>query len=77
VPVVDLERGDVERILDEDGREVLRLLFQDHLSLRAEREKAAVGRSAAQMVSSGPRCGALGVSSARSSATSTSIGSRS
>jgi hypothetical protein len=37
----DLEHGEVERVLESDGRDVLRLLLQDHLFLRAEREKAA------------------------------------
>ena len=38
----DLEHGEVERVLEAEGRDVLRLLLQDHLLLRAEREKAAV-----------------------------------
>jgi len=38
----NLDHGDVERILEVDGREVLRLLFQDHLDLRAVRDRATV-----------------------------------
>lgn len=38
-----LSHGDVERVIASDGREVLRALMQDHLDLRAEREKATAG----------------------------------
>jgi len=37
-----LEHGDVERVIESESREVLRLLMQDHLDLRAEREKTTV-----------------------------------
>jgi hypothetical protein len=37
----NLNHGELERLLDSDGRELLRRLLQDHLLLRAEREKQA------------------------------------
>ncbi len=43
-----MSHSGVESVLDVDGKEILRLLFQDHLALRAERETppstALVGR---------------------------------
>ena len=38
----DLDHGEVERLIDSEGLEVLRLLMQDHLDLRAERERSTV-----------------------------------
>lgn len=37
-----LDHGDVERVIESEGREVLRRLMQDHLDLRAERERSTV-----------------------------------
>ncbi len=37
----DLNHADVERLLDSDGRELLRCLYQDHLDLRGVRDTAA------------------------------------
>lgn len=37
----DLDHGELERLIETDGREILRLLYQDHLDLRAERERVA------------------------------------
>lgn len=36
-----LEHGELERRIDDDGRKVLCQLFQDHLDLRADRERRA------------------------------------
>lgn len=38
----ELDHGEVERRIDSGGRELLRRMMQDHLDLRAEREKVAV-----------------------------------
>lgn len=38
--VLGLDHGEVETIVEEDGREVLRLIFQEHLDLRAVAEGA-------------------------------------
>src|SRR5687768_11421507 len=37
-----LDHAALEDLIDSKGREVMRLLMQDHLELRAEREKATV-----------------------------------
>lgn len=39
----DLDHGELERRVQDGGRELMRSLMQDHLDLRAEREKAAIG----------------------------------
>jgi len=38
----ELDHGALERLVESDGRELLRALVDDHLALRTEREKAAV-----------------------------------
>ena len=37
-----LQHGEVEELIEDEGRELLRALFQDHLDLRAAREEARV-----------------------------------
>lgn len=37
-----LTHGEVERLIEDDGRELLRLLMQDHVHLRAVKEKASI-----------------------------------
>ena len=37
-----LDHGAIEQLIEQEGREVLRQLMQDHLDLRTEREKSAV-----------------------------------
>ena len=36
-----LDHGDLERLVDSNGRDLLRCLMADHLELRSEREKRA------------------------------------
>ncbi|MBN2797807.1 MAG: hypothetical protein JXX28_01550 [Deltaproteobacteria bacterium] len=38
----ELSHGDVERLVERDGRELLRLLMQDHVDLRAIKEEATI-----------------------------------
>jgi hypothetical protein len=37
--VLRMTHGDLERLLDKDGREILRQLYQDHLDLRGQEKR--------------------------------------
>jgi len=53
---LQMTHGDLERLLDKDGREILRQLFQDHLDLRGpgEAEIPVVGARHCGTVASAP-----------------------
>lgn len=42
-PIQSMEHGEVESLLEKEGREILRLLFQAHLNVRADEEQRIEG----------------------------------